>query len=42
MVCSGLLPGELDETAALFAPLGLVEAERRLEGDWAALLLRAA
>ena len=25
-----------------FAPLGLVEADRRLEGDWAALLLRAA
>lgn len=40
MVCSGLLPGELDETAALFAPVGLVEADRRLEGDWAALLLR--
>jgi ribosomal protein L11 methyltransferase len=42
MVCSGLLPGELDETAALFAPVGLAEADRRLEGDWAALLLRAA
>jgi ribosomal protein L11 methyltransferase len=42
MVCSGLLPGELDETAALFAPIGLVEADRRREGDWAALLLRAA
>jgi ribosomal protein L11 methyltransferase len=42
MVCSGLLPGELDETVALFAPVGLVEADRRLEGDWAALLLRAA
>ncbi len=40
MVCSGLLPGELDETAALFAPVGLTEADRRLEGDWAALLLR--
>jgi hypothetical protein len=42
LICSGLLPGELDETAALFAPVGLVEADRRLEGDWAALLLRAA
>ena len=40
MVCSGLLPNELDETAALFAPIGLAEADRRLEGDWAALLLR--
>jgi len=40
MVCSGLLPAELDETAALFAPIGLAEADRRLEGDWAALLLR--
>jgi ribosomal protein L11 methyltransferase len=41
MVCSGLLPGELDETAALFAAVGLVEVDRRLEGDWAALLLRS-
>ncbi|HEX3609596.1 MAG TPA: hypothetical protein VHU14_08035, partial [Solirubrobacterales bacterium] len=41
MVCSGLLPSELDETAALFAPVGLVEVDRRLEGDWAALLLRS-
>jgi ribosomal protein L11 methyltransferase len=40
MVCSGLLPAELGEAAALFAPLGLAEADRRLEGDWAALLLR--
>jgi ribosomal protein L11 methyltransferase len=41
MVCSGLLPAELDETAAAFEPAGLAEAERRVEGDWAALLLRA-
>ena len=40
MICSGLLPSELDETAAAFAPAGLTEAERRFEGDWAALLLR--
>jgi len=40
MICSGLLPSELDETAAAFAPTGLAEADRRLEGDWAALLLR--
>lgn len=40
LVCSGLLPSELDETAALFSPVGLAEADRRREGDWAALLLR--
>lgn len=39
-VCSGLLPGELDATAAAFAPAGLTEADRRFDGDWAALLLR--
>ncbi len=42
LVCSGLLPVELDEVAAAFAGLGLAEAERRIEGDWAALLLRRA
>lgn len=40
MVLSGLLPPELDATAALFAPTGLREAARRADGDWAALLLR--
>lgn len=40
MICSGLLPTELDATAAAFAPCGLHEAERRRDGDWAALLLR--
>ncbi|HSK49225.1 MAG TPA: 50S ribosomal protein L11 methyltransferase [Solirubrobacterales bacterium] len=40
LICSGLLPPELDEVAASFAPLGLSEADRRQEGDWAALLLR--
>jgi ribosomal protein L11 methyltransferase len=40
LVCSGLLPAELDATAAAFAPAGLGEAERRRDGDWAALLLR--
>jgi ribosomal protein L11 methyltransferase len=42
LVCSGLLPGELDATVAAFSPLGLVEADRRREGDWAALLMRRA
>ena len=40
IVCSGLLPGEVDDVAGAFGIAGLVEAERRLEGDWAALLLR--
>lgn len=41
LLLSGLLPNELDEVAATFGPAGLVEAERRRDGDWAALLLRA-
>jgi ribosomal protein L11 methyltransferase len=40
LVCSGLLPSELDEVAGAFAAAGLGEAEPRREGDWAALLLR--
>lgn len=40
LVCSGLLPTELDETAAAFLQAGLVEEERRQDGDWAALRLR--
>ncbi len=40
-ILSGLLPSELDDIAESFAPTGLTEADRRLQGDWAALLLRA-
>jgi ribosomal protein L11 methyltransferase len=40
LVLSGLLPTELDEIAAAFAPAGLSEIDRRIDGDWAALLLR--
>ncbi len=40
LVCSGLLPTELDEIADAFDGVDLVEADRRLDGDWAALLLR--
>jgi ribosomal protein L11 methyltransferase len=40
LICSGLLPAELDEAAAFFAEAGLGEIERRRDGDWAALLLR--
>ncbi len=39
LVCSGLLPAELDEVAAAFAPFGLNVIERRVEGDWAAMYL---
>jgi ribosomal protein L11 methyltransferase len=41
LVCSGMLAEELDRVADAFAPLGLEEDERRTDGDWAALLLRA-
>jgi ribosomal protein L11 methyltransferase len=40
VVCSGLLPRELDGVAEAFGASGLKEIERRQEGDWAALLLR--
>jgi ribosomal protein L11 methyltransferase len=39
LVCSGMLAEEADGVAAAFAEHGLIEDERRLEGDWAALLL---
>jgi ribosomal protein L11 methyltransferase len=42
LVCSGLLPPEVDGIAAVFESWGLVEADRRVDGDWAALLLRSA
>jgi ribosomal protein L11 methyltransferase len=40
LVLSGILPTELDEVAAAFAPAGFAEHDRRQIGDWAALLLR--
>lgn len=42
LVCSGLLPSELDEVSDAFAAADLRESDRRREGDWAALLLRRA
>lgn len=42
LVCSGILPSELDDVSASFADAGLIEADRRAQGDWAALLLRRA
>ena len=40
LVCSGILPSELDDVSAAFAATGLAETDRRRDGDWAALLLR--
>jgi ribosomal protein L11 methyltransferase len=40
LVLSGLLPADLDEIGQAFAASGLAEDERRIDGDWAALLLR--
>jgi ribosomal protein L11 methyltransferase len=40
LICSGLLLAEQDEAATVFVELGLVEEDRRQDGDWAALLLR--
>ena len=42
LICSGMLAREADEVAAGFAALDVAERERRVDGDWAALLLRAA
>ena len=40
LIASGLLAHEADEVAAAFgASMGLREADRRLGGEWAALLL---
>jgi ribosomal protein L11 methyltransferase len=41
-VLSGLLPSELNATAAAFAPAGLAERDRRVDGEWAAILLSGA
>jgi ribosomal protein L11 methyltransferase len=39
LIASGLLTGEADEVAEAFARLRLREAARRVQGEWAALLL---
>jgi ribosomal protein L11 methyltransferase len=41
LVCSGMLEEETDGVAEAFAASGLTVAERRVEGEWAALMLRA-
>jgi ribosomal protein L11 methyltransferase len=40
LVCSGILPAELDSVSAAYARVGLAEEDRRIDGDWSALLLR--
>ena len=40
VVCSGLLPSEVDDIAAALALSGLLEVGRRHDGEWSALLLR--
>jgi ribosomal protein L11 methyltransferase len=39
LACSGMLASEADDVVQRFRRLGLGERERRVEGDWAALLL---
>jgi ribosomal protein L11 methyltransferase len=39
LLCSGLLPDEVDGISAAFGRTGLAEIERRQDGDWAALYL---
>jgi ribosomal protein L11 methylase PrmA len=39
LVCSGMMSSELDQVVAAFGSAGLVERKRRIDGDWAALLL---
>ncbi len=39
MIVSGLLASEADEVAAAFAGRGLLESQRRSDGEWSALLL---
>jgi ribosomal protein L11 methyltransferase len=40
LVCSGMLESEIEQVAEAFGSTGLEAAERRTEGEWAALLLR--
>lgn len=40
LVCSGMLKAETEGLAAEFAACGLGQVDRRVEGEWAALLMR--
>ena len=39
LVCSGILPEQLDQVAAAFTPAGLVDAERATDTGWSRLTL---
>ena len=41
LICSGMLVEETDEVATALAPTGLKHVDTRVQGDWAALLLRS-
>jgi ribosomal protein L11 methyltransferase len=41
LICSGLLGREAGDVVEVFREAGLVEAQRRVAGEWAALALRA-
>ena len=41
LVCSGMLEAETEGVAAELAACGLRQVDRRVEGEWASLLLRA-
>jgi ribosomal protein L11 methyltransferase len=40
LICSGMLESEIEGVVAAFAPAGLAETRRLVEGEWGALLLR--
>jgi ribosomal protein L11 methyltransferase len=40
LICSGMLESEVDGVASAFAPVGLSEIRRLVEGEWGGLLLR--
>ena len=42
LICAGLLATEADSVAAAFAAVGLIEADRGVDGDWAGIFLSRA
>ena len=42
LICSGILPSEIESVGEAFIAAGMLVCERRHEGDWSALLMRAA
>jgi ribosomal protein L11 methyltransferase len=39
LIASGVIVSEVDEVVSAFEPVGLVERERRIDGEWAAVVL---